>query len=173
MVALLVALLLCVLLVGWLSRRARIERAGLGLRKEPIIAAEDSSKPAPTLYSARYLLVGRPDQLVRAGRMLIPVEHKPRARRLHDSHILQVAAQCLLVEDVYGVRPTHGLVVVGRGIPERVDFTPALERRVLATMAEMREYLRGNVEPRPHWVAPKCRACGYREECWAPQREAS
>lgn len=170
MVALLVALLLCLLLVGWLTRRARVERAAHGLRNEPIVAADDSSNPAPTLYSTRYRLVNRPDQLVRTGRMLIPVEHKPRARRLHDSHVLQVAAQCLLVDDVYGVRPTHGLVVVAGGVPERVDFTPALERQVLATMADMRTYLREDVEPGPHWVSQKCRAWANREECWGTQR---
>ena len=167
---LLVALLSCLLLVGWLSRRARSDRAGLGLRNEVIVAADDSSNPTPTLYSTRYRLVGRPDQLVRAGRILIPVEHKPRARRLQDSHILQVAAQCLLVEDVYGIRPTHGLVIVGGGQPERVDFTPDLERRVLATMADMRSYLREGVEPGPQWIAPKCGSCSYREECWGVEK---
>ena len=166
MIVLLVILISCLLLVAWLRRRARVERAGLGLRNEPIVAADDSSTPISTLYSTRYRLVGRPDQLVRTGRMLIPVEHKPRARRLQDSHILQVAAQCLLVEDVYGIRPTHGLVVIGGGKTERIDFTPALEQRVLATMAEMRVVIQEDLEPRPHWVAPKCRACGYREECW-------
>jgi CRISPR-associated exonuclease Cas4 len=102
--------------------------------------------------------------------MLIPVEHKPRARRLRESHILQVAAQCLLVEDVYGVRPTHGLIVIGGGKPERVDFTPTLEQRVLATMAEMRAYLHEDVEPGRQQVAPKCRSCGYREQCWGVEK---
>ena len=100
MVVFLAAVLSCLLLIGWLSRRARSDRTGLGLRNEEIVSADDSSNPTPTLYSTRHRLVGRPDQLVRAGRMLIPVEHKPRARRLQDSHILQLAAECLLVEDV-------------------------------------------------------------------------
>jgi len=98
--------------------------------------------------------------------MVIPVEHKPRARRLQDSHILQVAAQCLLVEQAYGVRPTHGLVVLAGGMQERVDFTSALEQRLLDTMAEMRAFLREDAEPGPLWVARKCRACGFRETCW-------
>ncbi|MBV9603296.1 MAG: CRISPR-associated protein Cas4 [Chloroflexi bacterium] len=120
----------------------------------------------PTLFSARYRLVGRPDQLVGAGRMIIPVEHKPRARRLQDSHVLQVAAQCLLVEEVYGIRPTHGLVILSGGRHERVDFTSGLEQRLLDTMEEMRAYLREGAEPGPHWVARKCHACGFRETCW-------
>jgi hypothetical protein len=50
-----------------------------------------------------------PDQLVRDGRMLIPVEHKPRTGRLQDSHIVQAAAQYLLVDEVHGVRPHMNL----------------------------------------------------------------
>jgi CRISPR-associated exonuclease Cas4 len=115
-VVLIVLLIVCLVLVAWLTRWRRSERAGLGLSNEHIVAADDSATPVPTLYSARYRLVGRPDQLVRTGRMLVPVEHKPRTRRLQDSHVLQVAAQCLLVEEVYGVRPTHGLVVLAGGV---------------------------------------------------------
>jgi CRISPR-associated exonuclease Cas4 len=140
MVVLVVWLIVCVVIVACLDRWRRSERTALGLMHEQPVAADDSATPVPTLYSARYRLVGRPDQLVRSGRMLVPVEHKPRARRLQDSHILQVAAQCLLVEEVYGVRPTHGLVVLAGGMQERVEFTSALEQRLLDTMAEMRSF---------------------------------
>jgi CRISPR-associated exonuclease Cas4 len=165
-VVLALALVLCLVLLCYLNRWRRRERAELGLTNEAMIAADDSARPTPTLYSAFYRLVGRPDQLVRAGRMLIPVEHKPRARRLHDSHILQVAAQCLLVQEVYGVRPTYGLVVLAGGIQERVEFTATLEQRLLDTMSEMRALVRDDCEPGPLWVARKCRACGFRETCW-------
>jgi hypothetical protein len=76
------------------------------------------------------------------GQMLIPVEQKPTARRMHQSHMLQVAAQCLLVHEVYGVRPSHGLLVLAGGKEERVEFTPALEGRLLHTMMQMRALLR-------------------------------
>ena len=72
-------------------------------------------------------------QLVRVGRMLIPVEQKPTARRMQQSHVLQIAAQCLLVQEVYGVRPSHGLLVLAGGKEERVEFTPVLEGRLLHT----------------------------------------
>jgi CRISPR-associated exonuclease Cas4 len=169
-VALVVLLILCLLSVGWLGRWRRSQRTALGLTTEAIVSADDSATPTPTLFSARYRLAGRPDQLVRSGRMVVPVEHKPRSRRLQDSHILQVAAQCLLVEEVYGVRPTHGLVVLAGGMQERVDFTSALEQRLQETMPEMRAFLREDAEPGPRWVAPKCRACGFREVCWDIRR---
>jgi CRISPR-associated exonuclease Cas4 len=98
--------------------------------------------------------------------MVIPVEQKPRAHRLHDSHILQVAAECLLVQEVYGIRPTHGLVVLAGGMQQRVEFTFAVEQRLLDTMAEMRAFLREGAEPGARWVARKCSACGLREACW-------
>src|ERR1700737_3222639 len=91
------------------------------------MSADDSTHGMPTLRSKRYGLVGRPDQLIRMGRMLIPVEQKPTALRMQQSHMLQVAAQCLLVYEVYGVRPSHGLLVLAGGKEERVEFTPALE----------------------------------------------
>ena len=79
---------------------------------------------------------------------------------------MQVAAQCMLVQEVYGVRPPYGLLVLAGGVQERVHFTPALERRLLEAMAAMREMLATDREPGPRWVAPKCEACGFRETCW-------
>jgi hypothetical protein len=99
----------CLLLIGavllyvCLGRWTRRERSALGLSNEVIVSADDSALRTPTLRSARYGLVGRPDQLVSVRRMLIPVEHKPKARRMQQSHVLQLAAQCLLVHEVDGV----------------------------------------------------------------------
>jgi CRISPR-associated exonuclease Cas4 len=131
-----------------------------------VVAADDTQLGGVTLRSERHGLVGRPDHLLRVGNMLIPVEQKPGARRLQPSHVMQVAAQCLLVEEVYEMRPPYGLVVLAGGIRAPVAFTPSLERRLLATMAEMRELLREGTEPGPRWVAPKCQACGFRNSCW-------
>jgi len=166
LVLLLIAL---VLLYVWVARLTRGERTALGLNNEVIVSADDSAVGAPTLRSTRYGLVGRPDQLVRVGRMLIPVEQKPSARRIHQSHVLQLAAQCLLVHEVYGIRPPYGLLILAGGQQERVEFTQALERRLLDTMAQMRALLRADAEPGRRWVAAKCRACGFHENCWGPR----
>jgi len=155
-----------VLLYVWMSHQVRRERTVLDLKNEVTVSADDSTQGMPTLRSKRYGLVGRPDQLIRMGQMLIPVEQKPTARRMHESHVLQVAAQCLLVQEVYGVRPSHGLLVLAGGKQERVEFTTALEGRLLHTMTQMRALLRADAEPGPRWVGAKCRPCGYRETCW-------
>ena len=86
MIPLILLLAAAVLLYVWLSHRVRRERTRLGLKNEVIVSADDSTQGMPTLRSKRYGLVGRPDQLIRMGKMLIPVEQKPTARRMHESH---------------------------------------------------------------------------------------
>jgi CRISPR-associated exonuclease Cas4 len=161
-VVLILALLLYVSLKQW-SRR---ERTSLGIGSAGIVAADDSELAAPTLRSARYGLVGRPDHLVRMGGTLIPVEQKPSARRVQPSHALQVAAQCLLVQEVYGVRPPYGVLVLAGGVREQVQFTPSLERQLLDTMARMRALIISGDDPGPRWMQQKCPRCSYRASCW-------
>jgi len=149
--------------LGWLqaSRRAK-----LGLTNAAVVAADDSEIGVPTLRSDRLGLVGRPDQLVRIDRKIIPVEQKPGARRVHDSHVMQLAAQCMLVADVYGVRPPYGVLVLANGVQRQVPFTRDLEKRVLETMANMRVVLEEGTQPGPRWMGSRCRACGFFETCW-------
>jgi CRISPR-associated exonuclease Cas4 len=157
------ALLLFVLLSMWAGR----ERQTLGLEQGTIVAADDARLAMPTLRSDRLGLIGRPDHLLSFGHALIPVEQKPNARRAQRSHTLQLAAQCLLVQEVYGIRPPYGLLVLAKGVQERVPFTPALEARLLDTMGRMRDLLAADAAPGPPWVAPKCRACGFHDTCWS------
>ena len=165
LLALLAVLTALYLLLGRWSRR---EGQRLGVDSGGIIAADDAYLGMPTLRSERFALVGRPDQLLRVGRAVVPVEQKPHARRMQPSHVMQIAAQCLLVQEVYGVRPPYGLLVLAGGVQQEVPFTAQLEARLLDTMARMREVLVADYEPCPRWVALKCRACGFRTTCWAP-----
>lgn len=151
-----------VLLARWVRRR----RAALGISQGTIVSADDSLIRARTLRSERLGLVGRCDHLLRVGDAYVPVEQKPSARRVQQSHILQVGALCLLVQDVYGVRPPYGVVVLADGSQERVTFSAELERGVVRTMAEMRRILATGEPPGPRWVGAKCRACGYHPLCW-------
>jgi hypothetical protein len=75
MVTIVVLLLTAALLVyaglGLLQSR---RRRGIGVTGPTLLAADDSRIGSPTLRSARLGLVGRPDQLVRIARSVIPVE---------------------------------------------------------------------------------------------------
>ena len=163
LVLLLAAGVVAYAVLGWLQTG---RRAKLGLTNAAVVAADDSEIGVPTLRSDRLGLVGRPDHLVRIDRKIIPVEQKPGARRVHDSHVMQLAAQCMLVTDVYGVRPPYGLLVLANGVQQQVPFTRALEKRVLETMARMRVVLEAGTQPGPRWTGSRCRACGFFETCW-------
>jgi CRISPR-associated exonuclease Cas4 len=165
----LIALALAVATYFILRRWANYELRLLGIDSGGLIAADDSRLGIATLRSARLGLVGRPDQIVRDGRAYIPIEQKPTARRLYASHVMQVAAQCVLVNEVYGVRPPFGVVVLRGGRAERVAFTPQLERRVLETMGAMRSVLNTRSGPGPQWIAAKCPNCGYHDLCWGQE----
>src|SRR5687768_6727233 len=132
---------LAVLLFIALSVWTRRERQNLGLDPGALVAADDARMAMPTLRSDRVGLIGRPDHILRCGNYLIPVEQKPNARRPQPSHVLQLAAECLLVQEVFGVRPPYGLLVLAGGVQQRVPFTPALECHLLDIMARMREWL--------------------------------
>ena len=156
------ALLLC-LLFGHVERQGR---SILGLAGGLVVAADDSRLGVPTLRSSRLGLAGRPEHLLRSGDALIPVEQKTSARRLQPSQVDADRPQCLLVEETCGVRPSFGIVVLAGGAHAKVSFTPDLERRLLKTMAEMRELIASQAEPGPRWIAPKCQPCSFVQTCW-------
>jgi CRISPR-associated exonuclease Cas4 len=97
-----------------------------------------------TLYSERYGLVGRPDRLICDRRMVIPIEHKS-SRTLWPNHKAQLGVYFLLIEETYGVRPSHGFVECKDG-PHRVENTAELREWVLELAAVIRAELRAAAE---------------------------
>ena len=86
-----------------LLRRARRLHEQTGLPQGRVIYADTGawSRCEQPLFSRRYLLTGRPDYLVDDRRAKIPVEVKstPSPPSPYRSHVLQLAAYCLLVEE--------------------------------------------------------------------------
>jgi CRISPR-associated protein Cas4 len=117
-------------------------------------------------------LVARPDHVLELGGMRIPVEQKPSAHRVWRSHTLQVSAQCALLEETFGQRPSHGVLVLANGQQERVAFTPELEGELMQTMQRMRRILESQDAPGPCWSRRKCGSCGFRQICWGAGGEA-
>lgn len=145
-----------ILLAAW----AIFARKRRGLRGGETLALDDV-----TLSSERLKLVGRPDRIVRDGNFLIPEEWKS-SRRVTDSHRLQLGVYFLLVEENYGVRPPHGVIVLGDGSRVTVRNTDGLRRRVLEVAEKIREHRREIEREIPVRAVPaKCRACGQRENC--------
>jgi CRISPR-associated exonuclease Cas4 len=170
--SLLVALAVVVLLVGWLALRAAGRaRRSAGLPAGRIVYADTGDwrpldKP---LFSAEYGLTGKPDYLVQTRSGLIPVEVKSNAAppRPYPSHVLQLAAYCLLVEATAGQVPPRGLIKYADATVE-IDYTPALRTELLALLEAMRFHRASRAPggvPRSHDEPRRCAGCGYRPVC--------
>lgn len=159
------ALALLVALVGvalsaW-ALRALSERhrdAALGE-----LVAIDAGRPV-NLRSERYRLLGRPDALRRLedGR-LVPVEVKSRstpARGPTPSHVVQVRAYCLLVEETAGTSPPYGVLRYSDG-EFRVRWDAGARNELVALRAELARPYDGRATP----SRSRCARCPWFGRC--------
>lgn len=176
---LLLVLALLVLLGGlgllWLARRTQ---RSTGLPAGQVVYSDTGAEQAvlEPLVSHRYGLIGKPDYLVEvaqgaaqgARRIVIPLEVKSRRRpRTPDEgHVLQLAAYCLLVEDIYGVRPPHGYLRYADATLA-IPFSPELRQAVIDAAAAIRKARTAANVRRSHQDAGRCARCGYSESCGA------
>jgi CRISPR-associated exonuclease Cas4 len=113
-------------------------------------------------------VTGKPDYIVEYGDTLVPVEVKhtaaPADGRAYDSHIMQLAAYCLLIEETYAQRPPHGLIRYDDATLQ-IDYTPALRSRLLALLDDLRASRQIEDVNRSHADPARCRACGVRHAC--------
>lgn len=121
--------------------------------------------PRP-LFSRAHSLTGKPDYLVGDGPQLIPVEvksgHAPK--QPYPSHVLQLAAYCLLVEECFQIRPTYGIICyTDRSF--KVDYTRGLRTELLKVLRRMRADLARGTADRNHNQPERCRHCGYLRYC--------
>jgi CRISPR-associated exonuclease Cas4 len=133
----------------------------------------DGKRQERPLVSETLELVGRPDYLVEAeDGGVVPVEVKstacPAGGRPYDSHLAQLAAYCLLVEDVLGATVPYGLVKY-RDREVRVEYTDELRGRALALIEEMKEDINasanGEEVHRSHDDPRRCIGCSLRDVC--------
>jgi CRISPR-associated exonuclease Cas4 len=159
------ALLAAGLLLLWLAQRGRA-RSGLPQGRVVYTDTGGWGRLERPLFSHEFRLTGKPDYLVADGADIIPVEVKSgRApAQPYPSHILQLAAYCLLVEECHGRQPPYGIIKYADRTFE-VDYTPELEDELLATLDDMRADLADEDASRSHDEARRCRACGHRERC--------
>ena len=123
-------------------------------------------KALKPLYDASIGLTGRPDYLIKKGNQIIPAEVKSSwaPRSPYDSHILQLAAYCVLVESTYGQRPPYGLLRY-KNRTFKIKFTSDLEERVLEKINLIRKQKNKTDTPRSHNQLNRCARCGYRNIC--------
>jgi CRISPR-associated exonuclease Cas4 len=134
----------------------------------PTVTDEQGVRQERPLVSRRHGLTGRPDYLIRTREGIVPVEAKsaagPADGRPYDSHVFQLAAYCLLVEDEFGAPVPYGLIRY-RDAEARVEFTTELREQLLALLEEIREARAAEEVHRSHDEPRRCARCGVRDSC--------
>ncbi len=166
---LLIALALLLLLAAaYLLWRGSRERQASGLPRGRILYNDTGmwNRLEKPLYDAHLGLTGKPDYLVEQDGQLIPVEVKSgyAPAEPHESHILQLAAYCLLVDRTYSKRPGYGIIKY-RNRSFGVDYTPELENALIDLLQELRRQERRGEADRSHAQPGRCAKCGYRRIC--------
>jgi len=144
-------------------------RRELKLPNGEIIYVDDLER-SPLLKSEKYGIWGRPDLLIKMGEDYIPIEIKtgrvPRGPLF--SHIMQLTAYMLLVEDNFKA-PPYGLLKYGNMI-YKIDYDKGLKELLLKKVDEMRCALKTGEVHRNHNRMGKCLHCSRRDIC--PERLA-
>lgn len=108
---------------------------------------DTSTKPGFNLYAKSINLVGRPDYLVMKKGKIIPIEVKTGKTPPYPygSHIMQLMAYCMLVEEYYGISPPGGFI----RYPDRefhIAYTPTAREEVIAKVRELTLFKQQNTE---------------------------
>lgn len=158
--------LICVIAGLFLLRHARARHRETGLPRGAIRYTDTGDERPQVLFSPRHRLSGRPDYLVKEGDYLIPIEVKSTRTPAspYRSHMLQLVAYCLLVEEMHGHRPPYGIIRYADA-SFHVDNTAELRDEVINTLDEMRDLLRQSEAPAKPLDSRRCRRCGYQEGC--------
>ncbi len=155
-----VLLLVGLFLAGWGARALSDRRRDGRLGK---LVAVDAGSPV-LLRSDRYRLQGRPDVLRRTSDgTVVPVEVKsrrsPRGGPSY-SHLVQVWAYCLLVEETTGRTPPFGILRYADG-EFRVRWDDPARKELLALREEVARPYDGRANPSPE----RCARCRWVEVC--------
>jgi CRISPR-associated exonuclease Cas4 len=138
-------------------------------RKEVHLTAKITyigNESAEVLHSEKYGLSGKPDFIIEEAEEIVPVEFK--SGRLPQgplfSHIVQLAAYCLILDEMDGKKVTRGVLRYGEHEFD-IDFDDALRGLVISKLSEMRQGLVTGDVHRNHNRPGKCRSCSRREMC--------
>jgi len=145
---------------------ARVLRRKHGLMDKIVDYYDDQSRNTELFISEKYGLRGRPDYIVTQGNYHIPVEVKtgrtPKGPLF--SHIVQLGAYCLLMEDKYDMAPPYGILRYEKTEHE-IEYGIDLKNLVTNKLIEMQDVLKTGEAHRNHNRPGKCIGCSRRSVC--------
>jgi CRISPR-associated exonuclease Cas4 len=117
------------------------------------------------LYSSRYGLVGRADIVEMRAGVPVPVEYKKGKRRQFENDDIQLCAQALCLEDMFGVAVTEGCIYHAASKRRRkVVMGDKLRHETQQTIEAVRRLLTEERVP-PAVLKPRCDGCSLRAVC--------
>ncbi len=144
---------------------------GMLMRKLQYVSPQEDityvgmQRESPLLQSERYGIRGRPDYILRRGNGHIPVEKKtgrtPKGPLF--SHIAQLIAYCMLVEETFGPVP-YGIIEYEEK-KYSIDNSDELQQTVLELRDKLLRDRRRGEAHRNHERTGKCINCSRRDVC--------
>lgn len=129
------------------------------------ITYTDLDKPNKPIFSNRLKLVGKPDYIVKRNEKYIPVELKSGSPDIpFKNHVLQLAAYCLILEDVKRTRVPFGVLAYGNH-QHIIPFDKNLRKELKEVIDEIRSKISEKVVKRNHNFANRCMFCSFRDYC--------
>jgi CRISPR-associated exonuclease Cas4 len=140
-----------------------------GLPEGEIVYEDASGLAREPIFSRRLGLSGKPDYLLRdQDDNLIPVEVKsgtaPRGDQPYKSHLLQIAAYFLLIEDVLQYSAPYGLLRYGDRTLQVIN-SHELREELMEAINQMRALLVRGEAHRDHNQAQRCARCSMAHVC--------
>lgn len=165
MIYLIGLLVIAGIILLWISSR---QRHASGLPAGRIIYSDHDTwgEVETALYDPTYNLTGKPDFIVETNHGPIPVEVKSgRGRNVpYDSHIFQLAAYCLLIDQTFNSRPNYGILHYSDQ-DIAIDYTSELEGKTVNLIREIHAVSRKKRVNRSHESVNRCQKCGYKSIC--------
>jgi CRISPR/Cas system-associated exonuclease Cas4 (RecB family) len=131
------ALLFCAVLLLLLIR---LLQKRMGSLNEKIFYQDSSITHADVLYANSLPLKGKPDAIIKISGSLIPVEIKTgrTPTRPRPNHVMQLMSYCYLIEEVYNVKPTCGILRYSQtGTEFEIPYTANAKETIESLVAEV------------------------------------
>lgn len=119
------------------------------------------------IWSERLGLIGKGDVVeFWPDGTIYPVEYKHGARKQHDNDDMQLAAQALCLEEMFGRPILAGAIFHARSKRRReVKFTSQLRAATEQTVASIRQMLMAQTMPPPLINDTRCKECSLIDLC--------
>lgn len=141
------------------------QKTGLDKSAKMVALQESSYLPSRSFSSDILGLTSTPDALLEEGGVLIPIDIKPRAKKIRDRHIIEMTAHLRLIEEETGRIPNYGILLLGEQKRQvKIKNTPERQRQLEVFLDEMHSIAQGT----PALATPsfyKCQNCDVRNIC--------